>query len=86
MFKKDKFLTGALMGVIPPALAWFIIEILKFDDEIFGKKHFFYIASVIVNLLILRYFFRNDRPETASGVIFSTFISALVFVILSRIN
>ncbi|NEU09808.1 stationary phase survival protein SurE [Flavihumibacter sp. R14] len=86
MFKKDKFLAGALLGLIPPALAWFIIEILKFDAEIFGKKHLLYIASVVINLLLLRYFFLNDRPETARGVIFSTFISALLFVILSRIN
>jgi hypothetical protein len=86
MFKKDQFFTGLLVGVMSPAIAFFLVEIMGFNMEILGKKHLLYIASVVINLLLLRYFFRNDCTKTASGIIFSTFISALLFVILNRIS
>ena len=86
MLNSDKFLTGVLLGVIPPGIAAFFVEVLGFDGEILGKKHVLYIASVVVNLLLMRFFFRTDRTETATGIIFSTFISALLFVILNRIS
>ena len=86
MFKKDKFITGLLVGFVSPAIAFFLVEVLGYDGEILGKKHLLYIASVVINLLLLRFFFRSDRSQIASGIIFSTFISALLFVILNRIG
>jgi hypothetical protein len=85
MFKKDKFLVGAIMGLIFPTLAYLAVEIFKIDVQVLGKKHLMYIASVVINLIAVRIYFRNDRMETASGVVFSTFISALLFVILKWI-
>jgi hypothetical protein len=86
MFKRDRFLAGLLLGVVSPAVAFFFVKVRGLDVELMGKKHLLYIASVVINLLLLRYFFRHDRAETASGIIFSTFISALLFVILNRIG
>ena len=85
MFKKDNFLTGAIIGLILPVLAYLAVEIFKYDVQILGKKYLLYIASVVINLIVVRMYFRNDRMETASGVVFSTFISALLFVILKWI-
>lgn len=85
MFKTDKFLVGAVMGLVFPALAYLCVEILKWDAQFLGKKHLLYIASVVINLIVVRMCFKNDRMETGSGVIFSTFISALLFVILKWI-
>ena len=84
MFKKDHFLSGALLGFIFPALAYVCVEILKLDVQFLGKKHLLYIGSVVINLILLRLFFKNNRVQTASGIIFSTFFSALLFVILNR--
>jgi len=86
MLNKDRFITGVLLGVTFPSIAAFFVEVLGYDGEILGKKHLLYIASVVINLLLLRFFFRTDRPEIARGIIFSTFISALLFVILNRIS
>lgn len=85
MFKKDNFLIGALLGIILPVLAWFTVEVLKFDLQFLGKKHLLYIASAIFNLILMRFYFKSGKGETAAGIIFSTFISALLFVILNRI-
>lgn len=85
MFKKDQFLVGAIMGLIFPALAYLSVEIFKVDVQILGKKYLLYIGSVIINLIAVRMYFKNDKMETASGVVFSTFISALLFVILKWI-
>ena len=85
MLKKDKFLVGAIMGLIFPALAYLAVEIFNYDVQVLVKKYLLYIASVVINLIAVRMYFKNDRMETASGVVFSTFISALLFVILNRI-
>lgn len=84
MFKKDNFLVGALLGMIFPSLAWFTVEILKFDFQFLGKKHLLYIGGAIINLVMMRFYFKYENVETASGIIFSTFISALLFVILNK--
>lgn len=85
MLKKDNFLIGVLLGIIFPALAWFSVEILKFDLQFLGKKYLLYIAGAILNLILMRFYFKQSKGETAAGIIFSTFISALLFVILNRI-
>ncbi|HUH32485.1 MAG TPA: hypothetical protein VLZ28_00950 [Daejeonella sp.] len=85
MFKADKFIVGAIFGLAFPVLAYLSVEILKFDVQVLGKKYLLYIASVVINLIAVRIYFRNDKMETASGVVFSTFISALLFVILKWI-
>ena len=84
MFKKDHFLGGVLLGFIFPVVAYVCVEILKLDVQFLGKKHLLYIGSVVINLLLLRLLFKSDRAQTASGILFSTFISALLFVILNR--
>jgi len=84
MYNKDHFLSGVLLGFIFPALAYACVEILKLDIQFLGKKHLLYIGSVVINLILLRLLFKNDKAQTASGIIFSTFFSALLFVILNR--
>ena len=84
MFKNDHFLGGALLGFIFPVLAYVCVEILKLEVQFLGKKHLLYIASVVINLILLRLLYKTGKAETASGIIFSTFISALLFVILNR--
>ena len=84
MFKKDQFLIGALLGLFLPALAYVFEEVLKLDVQFLGKPYLLYIAGAALNLIMMRVFYRQEKPNTASGVIFSTFISAILFVILNR--
>jgi hypothetical protein len=84
MFKNDQFVIGSLLGLLLPALAYISVELLKFDVQILGKPHLLYIAAAGLNLVMMRVFYRQGKANTASGVIFSTFISAILFVILNR--
>ena len=84
MFKEDKFISGVLLGLIAPALAFISVEILNFDVKIFGKDHLLYIAAAVINLIMLRMFFKYDKQSTATGVSFSTFVCGIALIILLR--
>lgn len=84
MIRKDNFLTGVLLGIIFPGIAFFLVEILNFDVQIFGKEHLLYIASAVINLVMLRFFFKYDRQNIATGLSFSTFVCGVLLIILLR--
>ena len=84
MFKQDKFWVGAIIGFIFPAIACFSVKFLKVDFHALGKEHLLYIASAVLNLIMMRFLYFRGRANTASGVIFSTFICAILFIILIR--
>lgn len=84
MFKQDKFIIGVLLGLIGPALAFISVEILKFDVKIFGKDHLLYIVAAVINLIMLRMFFKYDKQSTATGISFSTFVCGIALIILLR--
>ena len=84
MFNQDKFWVGAIIGFVFPAIAYFFVKFLKIDLHILGKEHLLYIASAVLNLIMMRLLYFRGRANTATGVIFSTFICAILFIILVR--
>lgn len=84
MYKDDKFWLGVILGFVFPAIAYISVALLKTDLHVLGKEHILYIASALLNLIMMRYLYFRGRANTATGVIFSTFICALFFIILIR--
>ncbi|MDB5119485.1 MAG: hypothetical protein JWN56_703 [Sphingobacteriales bacterium] len=79
MFKKDNIWLGMLIGLIFPAIAFFFVEILKKNIELLKKDDLLYIGCVAINLLMVRYFFKQDKENTVRGIIGATFICAFIF-------
>ena len=84
MFNKDQFYIGAILGFIFPALAYISVNILKFDIHYAGKNHLLFIAAALLNLGIMRIYYSYNKTNTAAGLIFSTFICAILFIIMIR--
>jgi hypothetical protein len=84
MYKGDKFWLGVILGLVFPLIAYISVTLLKFDVHILGKENILYIASALLNLIMMRFLYFQGRANTATGVIFSTFICALFFIILIR--
>ena len=84
MYKQDKFWIGVIMGFVFPALAYLLVTYLKIDIHILGKEHILYIASALLNLIMMRWLYFLGKANTATGVIFATFICAVLFIILIR--
>jgi hypothetical protein len=84
MFKADKFWIGAILGFIFPVIAFISVKFLKFDVHIAGKDNLLYIGAAILNLGIMRFYYSREKTNTAAGVIFATFICAILFILKIR--
>jgi tryptophan-rich sensory protein len=84
MFKSDKLFWGFLVGLIAPVLAFISEEVLNFNFQMSGKKDLLYIASAVVNLFMVRIFFKQERVKTAEGVMLSLFTCGLLYYIFKH--
>lgn len=80
MLKKDNVWLGAVLGLVCPGIAFLFVEILKKNITFLRKDDLLYIGCVAINLLLVRYYFRHDKENTARGIIGSTFICAFIFM------
>ncbi len=81
MFKKDNIYSGLLLGLFFPAVAYFIVEVIKKNVVFLQKDDLLYIGCVAINLLMLRYAFKKDKEQIGRGIIAATFICAIIFCI-----
>ena len=89
MFKKDSFLSGIVIGIVAPPLAFgvlFLINMLiawlvgSFDGLPVVSL---YLLSLVVNLLLLRYYFVKAKfDRTGRGILLITFIGFFLYFIL----
>lgn len=79
MFKRDNVWLGAFLGLVLPGIAVFFVEVLKKNFRFLEKDDLLYIGCVALNLLLVRYFFKVRKENTARGIISATFICAFIF-------
>ena len=85
MLGKNSVLSGLLLGSILPILSWLVFEHSTNIPLIMDKPAVPYLITIGLNLVLLRYCFRNGRDETANGIMMITFAFMLVVFIL-KIN
>lgn len=81
MNKKVQFVTGLLSGVIFPAIAWLIFDVIYKNSILPDRPATPYLITIAINLFIVRYFIRNNKESTGYGLITSTFIIAMIVFI-----
>jgi hypothetical protein len=79
IFKKDSVWLGLGAGLFFPAVAFFIVEIIKKNLVIFQKDDLLYIGCVALNMILLKYASKKDMEQTAKGIISATFVCAFIF-------
>ena len=79
MLKRDNVWLGTILGLILPGMAFFVVEILKKNIRVLEKDDLLYIGCVALNLLLVKYYFKQYKENTARGIIAATFICALIF-------
>lgn len=77
--KINSFVFGCAIGLLFPATAYLLtsssaIALLN------GKPLGFYAVAALINLLLVRHFFRNDGARTARGIILATFVALLALL------
>lgn len=80
IFRKDNFLIGALLGLILPILAYGLTRWTDLATLIGNKPLSLYVIAALINLLLVRYFYRQGHENTARGVIMMTFVGVLALI------
>lgn len=95
-FRKDSYALGVIMGIVIPAILFGVLfgvlEILIHakPDMLLNNPNLmktlipkFILISLIPSLFILRYYLLNLKyDKTGRGIVISTFVLGLVFVIV----
>jgi len=88
IFKKDSALLGLFLGILIPIVFYFcqyyLIPILMGNSFTDPSMQLF---ALVFNLPIFRYYIINLKYEkTAKGILFSTFIYAIVWVYHNKLS
>lgn len=70
------------MGSLAPVLAYVVSYFELTGIDVGEKKLSFYVLAALVNLLLLRYYYRNEWSNTARGIILITFMGAIALLFL----
>ncbi|MVN21075.1 hypothetical protein [Mucilaginibacter arboris] len=85
MAVKNNIVTGALVGLILPLLAYFIAEILFKDQLIPDKPGVPYLIAIGINLILLKFIFKADKDKAGIGLLVVTFI-VLILAFIFKIK
>lgn len=80
--KKNNFSFGLFLGSLAPVLAYVVSYFELTGIDVGEKKLSFYVLAALVNLLLLRYYYRNEWSNTARGIILITFMGAIALLFL----
>lgn len=75
--KKDNLFFGALLGLVAPLIAFIMSRFNLIGIDIGDKSLSFYVIAALINLLLMRYYYRNEMGASARGIILITFIGAM---------
>ena len=84
--KRNHISLGLFLGALAPLLAYIITYFDLTGIDLGEKKMSFYVLAALVNLLLVRYYYRNEMINTARGIILITFMGAIAVLFLRDVS
>lgn len=81
---KDNLFFGFLLGLIAPFIAFIMDQFNLTGIDIGDKNLSFYVIAALLNLILMRYYYRNEMGNTARGIILITFIGAMAVLFFRK--
>lgn len=82
MQKTNNIVSGILIGMVLPALVWFVIADKISGVPYLSKPGVPYLMAIALNLVILRVCYKKGADLMGNGVILSTFVFMIAAFIL----
>ena len=82
---KDHFILGALLAMIAPLLAFASIA-TGLISLVEHKPAILYAIALLINLLLMRYYYGKGFSKSAQGIILMTFIIVIFVVSLGQLS
>lgn len=74
-------LSGILLGLVTPALAWLLFHIIYKGVVVLNKPAIPYLVALGINLFIIRICFKKNLDDTGRGVMTTTFICIILLLV-----
>lgn len=84
MLRKDNFVWGVLAGILLPGLALIYQKTTSNNLGISQHHQIIYLIGIALNLIIVRMAYRKDLEKTGRGLMFITFLAAMVLFYFKR--
>jgi hypothetical protein len=83
--QKDSLIVGVLIGALAPVLAYLSTNYTSLQQQFFAEKYIaFYVIAAVINLIIVRFAFRAGKASLAKGIILSTFLAMILFIVMTK--
>jgi len=82
---KDNFVFGCLIGLIFPAAAHMLTKSGSLDTLVGSKPLSLYVVAALINLVLIRYGYRNAYEKSAQGIILVTFAATLILLFTRQV-
>lgn len=80
MLKKNNLLLGILLGAMTPIIAFLLDEYTPLGARFVDKPLTLYAIGGAVNLLMVRYYYKQQASKTGGGIMGITFIGLLLIL------
>lgn len=80
----NSFFFGCVVGLVPPAAAHLLISFTSLS--VGNQPLSLYVIAALINLLLLRFFYRRSLEQSARGVIFITFVASLLLIYTEKLT
>jgi hypothetical protein len=81
MLKKNSLLTGILLALVLPAIAFIVEYLLKDNTYIINRPAVPYFVAIALNLLLIRFSLKKGNDHAGRGIMLATFIFMLLLFI-----
>lgn len=77
---KNSLILGILIGLLAPFIAFLLVKIDATPAFFDGKPAGMYVVAATINLLLVRYFYRNDGDRLGQGIVIATFLGVILLM------
>ena len=85
MLNKNSLLTGILLALIFPAIAWVTAYYLKNNMDLINRPALPYFIAIALNLIMLRFAIKKDFDKTGRGIMLATFV-AMIAIFMFKVH
>ncbi|WP_286775212.1 MULTISPECIES: hypothetical protein [Sphingobacterium] len=84
---KNNSWIGLGIGTVSPVLAYIIVRFTDLELHFLPEKPMaIYTIAALVNLVLLRFAYRSGKDHLGKGIIASTFLAMILYLITHRIT
>ncbi|HCX58601.1 MULTISPECIES: hypothetical protein [Sphingobacterium] len=84
---KNNSWIGLGIGIVSPVLAYILVRFTDLELHFLPEKPMaIYTIAVLVNLVLLRFAYRSGKDHLGKGIIASTFLAMILYLITHRIT